>query len=1135
MESTLRILLPVSTLVPKESLPVDLHFGDGQTTDQALSDVYFADYDLFGVGEGVGFSITVVITRELSIELPGLQGTKLVLGGAAGEGVTTFRLNAYVNEQGFELRADEIQLAVRFPPEILKPMPPSEGASAPPFAEITVHGAVSIDHHLDVRLQGLNRLSLSPVMVGGSGVVLSAQNVVPSLSRAETPPEVIAAGFENGFLGVFIGEGNIKLPDSLPELAPDSLVLRNAAIGSDGVSGRLETVYGFSYDAPTQRFIGDGAGTLFGVPFGVGSLALEFRQNALTEGRLAGQMLLPFFDHPAGVTVTLRPDGSFAVDLGAETALTTLEHEGLLRLAVQHLAFEVAAGRLVVHTGGTVTLLIGDREWPSFAADDVSIDSQGNIAVHGAGLMLRNGEPLDLGSLPAGAGPVPGVTVDKLAITGNPLDDGLVVDAEVSTVAKLGPVTATLKNIGVRARIAVPLSGAGAVAGELSLHPPSGVGLSVDAHGVLTGGGTLFHDPARQLYAGAMQLSLHDELTLSAYGLIATRLPDGRPGYSLLIFITAEGFKPIPLGFGFMLQSIGGLVGIHRTFDHAVLKAGLKTDSLRTLLLPKDPVANAPALIQALAAAFPAKRGSYLLGLLARITWFTPTLVQMDLALIRELGARERLLVLGRVSALLPSADNDLIRLNLDAVGVLDFDAGTLEADAVLVDSRLVHRFPITGSGALRARWPGPGRAEDGSALSGTHFVLAVGGLNPRYHAPAGFPDLERVTLALCSGDNPRLICRAYFAVTANTVQFGADASLHASAAGFTVNGDLGFDALVSVVPPHFIVDFHASVQLKYKSHNLLKVGLDGTLEGPLPLRVAARAKFEILWWSFTVRFDFTLAGGSAGVEGPASILLKDELIKALQDPANWSTRRPAGVAHGVALRSLAPNAGLVLDPLGQLMVRQQVAPLNTGRDIDTYGGAPVAGDRRFSLEGRLPSAPPAQTPGQPLPGAFAPSRYFSLSDDEKLAAPAFELRDAGLVLGDETVIFGPETTAELKYRAFTVDALPAGATATAPAAEVPATYELPWTALQAQCPAGAAAQAPVRNAGRARFRNADAAPAAVLKAPRWRILPAGGGASFAAATAADSWSDGWAALADLNRGGGRWQLVPEHELAANP
>ena len=100
---------------------------------------------------------------------------------------------------------------------------------------------------------------------------------------------------------------------------------------------------------------------------------------------------------------------------------------------------------------------------------------------------------------------------------------------------------------------------------------------------------------------------------------------------------------------------------------------------------------------------FPARRGSYLLGLLVKVGWFTPPLVLMDLALILEFGARERLLALGRISALLPSADNDLVRLNMEAIGVIDFDAGTAAVDAVLIDSRLAHKFPITGSAALRA------------------------------------------------------------------------------------------------------------------------------------------------------------------------------------------------------------------------------------------------------------------------------------------------------------------------------------------------------------------------------------------------------------------------------------------------
>ena len=45
------------------------------------------------------------------------------------------------------------------------------------------------------------------------------------------------------------------------------------------------------------------------------------------------------------------------------------------------------------------------------------------------------------------------------------------------------------------------------------------------------------------------------------------------------------------------------------------------------------------------------------------------------------------------------------MRLNLDAIGVIDFDAGTAAIDAVLVDSRLLRTFALTGAMALRARW----------------------------------------------------------------------------------------------------------------------------------------------------------------------------------------------------------------------------------------------------------------------------------------------------------------------------------------------------------------------------------------------------------------------------------------------
>jgi hypothetical protein len=724
------------------------------------------------------------------------------------------------------------------------------------------------------------------------------------------------------------------------------------------------------------------------------------------------------------------------------------------------------------------------------------------------GLTFRGAGGLNV-TVPVSASVGGAVTVPSVHLDLRADDAGLIAEVSASIGVSIGPVQALVDKVGITGGVTFPKNGGNLGVANLAVgfKPPSGIGLSVDAQGVVTGGGFLYHDAAQGLYAGAMQLSLNERITLKAFGLIATRLPDGSPGYSLIVFITAEDFQPIPLDLGFMLLGIGGMVGVNRTFDEEVLRQGLKNGTLATLLFPRDPVVNASALIRALSSAFPARRGSYLLGLLAKIGWPTPTLVLMDLALILEFGARNRLLALGHISALLPSASNDLVRLNMEAMGVLDFDAGTAAIDAVLLDSRLAHKFAITGAAALRAGF-----------ASGPSFVLAVGGLNPHFAPPAGFPTLERVAIALSSGDNPRLLCQAYFAITSNTVQFGAAASLYARAAGFSVQGDVGFDVLVQLLPLHFIADYHAKLQLKYGSHNLFMVSLDGELEGPRPLRISGKATFEIFWCDFSVHFDTTLVRGEPPPL-PAAVDVLARLLQALAQPASWHIERSLDHPHGVALRSLAPSGTLVLDPLGRLSITQQTVPLNTGRDVDTFGGAPVAGARRFALTASLNGTTLTGTAQQ---AAFAPAQYFTMSDDEKLAAPAFESMDAGYTFGSAATQLDAtqSVAAPLTYRTIVIGETPA-----------PTDYVLNGAQLRGLSRSGAAARAPQRRVGRARFANTAAAPAASLLAPRWSIAPKGDGAPRAPDPALRTWSDYHAALTRLNRADAIWQLLPSHEL----
>ena len=184
------------------------------------------------------------------------------------------------------------------------------------------------------------------------------------------------------------------------------------------------------------------------------------------------------------------------------------------------------------------------------------------------------------------------VTVPTVHLRLQASDAGLLADASASIGVSIGPVSAMIDRVGLSGALAFPEDGGnfGVADLELGFKAPDGVGLEIDATAV-SGSGFLYFDPQRGQYAGVLALSLEGGLSLTAVGLIATRLPDGAPGFSLLVLITAADFTPIALGMGFSLTGIGGLLALNRTFDDAALRAGLKAHTLDSILFPTDPAA----------------------------------------------------------------------------------------------------------------------------------------------------------------------------------------------------------------------------------------------------------------------------------------------------------------------------------------------------------------------------------------------------------------------------------------------------------------------------------------------------------------------------------------------------------------
>jgi hypothetical protein len=686
--------------------------------------------------------------------------------------------------------------------------------------------------------------------------------------------------------------------------------------------------------------------------------------------------------------------------------------------------------------------------------------------------------------------------------------DRVIVEADVSFSAQLGPAYLRLDRLGLGLVIDGDLPPAernlGFIDAHLSVNPPLGIAVSIDSE-IITGGGTLIHDPEQGTYFGALVLKFDSGMTLKAIGLVATRNPDGSDGSSMIVIATLEDLG-ITVG-SLNIDGLGVLVAINRTFDENAVRAALPTGELRNVLFPKDPLHHTTEIMRSLSTFFPARRGAHMVGLMAKLSFGTPAIVHLDLALIYAWGAHKRLIVLGRMSSILPD-ELGILRLNLDSFGVIDFSDGTVSVDAVLVDSKLCDRFVLSGSAALRG----------GSGVGG--FALAVGGLHPSFPLPAGFPSLSRITLALTTGDNPKVICQAYFAITSNTVQFGASAYLYAAACGFSVEGSIGFDVLIQLLPFHYLAEFRASVQLKRGSHNLFKVNVEGALEGPLPLRVRGKASFEILWCDFSVHFDKTLVGGSTPSEVPGIDVLA-VLLAALGNGRNWTAQAPGAARQQVSIRADSRAADMVLlHPMGALSVRQGVVPLNLSRDIDRVGVAAPSGPRRFAVT-RVRLGADEQTTSS-LRDLFAPAQYFDMSDDDKLAAPSFEEMDAGVQFGDDDYLFDMASRAKSPFD-YTDIAIGEDGTTTVE----PEPHRLDGALVLVMVNVGAAARAPIRRTLSARFQASTLPETPRLRAAGWVAVDADRDAPSAAT---QTWIEARARL-DAPDPSARRVLVSQTEL----
>lgn len=646
----------------------------------------------------------------------------------------------------------------------------------------------------------------------------------------------------------------------------------------------------------------------------------------------------------------------------------------------------VSSGKMVITFGGAdgflSTVLPGAIELDF----DLGIrwsEVDGLTLKGGAGLMATVPLALTLGPL----------RLDRVDLAVRPGADGIALDLRIAGDISLGPFGASVEGTGAGVGLALKNGNLGPVDLSTKFLPPTGLGLSVDAGPVNGGGFIRFNEPAGR-YSGSFEVKL-GVVGVEATALLDTRMPGGQRGFALLVLMRAS-FPPIQLGFGFALSAVGGLIALNRHMDIDALRNRLATGTAGRILAPEDPVRNAPVLLSDLAAVFPPAEGVVVVGPTLQLSW--AELVRFDIGIFIELPGPRKVVMLGSARAGIdnPGGGRPYLQIRLDILGVLDFAAQSLSFDAVLIDSHLLEILELTGGAAFRMSWG----AEP-------FVVLTVGGFHPAYSpAPLVFPS-SLTRIAMVRGTPKDFLYfrfEGYFAITTNTLQFGAAVEVIISLGSFNIRGFLGFDALIQFQPFHFEFSIAASVKVRYKKHNLGGLTLRGKLSGPGPVVFRGKVCFEILWFDICFEETFKLGSSVPPAVTPVESAVT-ELTRELEEPGN--IRAIAGTDNRVVVEPAKNTSLPVVSPLGQATWTQERAPLDLL--LQRFEGAPLTRAETVTAAGPLVT-------GQEV-NWFAPGSFTELVDADALNRRAFERLHGGVRISAAGTASGPSASIPVRVK----------------------------------------------------------------------------------------------------------------------
>lgn len=549
-------------------------------------------------------------------------------------------------------------------------------------------------------------------------------------------------------------------------------------------------------------------------------------------------------------------------------------------------------------------------------------------------------------------------------------------------IADLKCVSFTLTDLGfgVKWNLFTPEGKAGTLKFDPKIKYPTGIGISIDATAVKGSGGIQW-DEEKQRFAGALELNVLEKFGVNAMLVFTTG--KGTDPFSFMGALSVSFNPGIQIGMGFSITSIGGSLGLNRGLDVDNLRSAVYDGSLSSILFVKDIKKDFDKVLANVDKYYPIIEEQMYVGLMAQITW--GTILSADFGLFIQAPSPVTVILAGIVKVRLAESAEKYLAINADFMGGIQFDKGIF-FDAHLFDSKIVG-IDIYGDMALRIYWGGETKG----------FILSIGGFHPQYKPESGFNlvDMKRVGMKLDFAV-VNMSLEAYFAITSNTVQFGAAFDMKIGWDGFGLTGNAAFNVLFQFKPFYFMADMSVGLAVKMGSFTLCSISLSFDLSGPAKWHAKGVAKICVI--GLNVPVDFNYSWGKDQKDSDKKFIDVFPLFsEAIEDDSNWKVIS-TDYSDNMVTTLERKGDDLIVLPSDLISFNQSAVPFS--RNMNCYGENEISDYSRLDFaEIQFGSKTLDENAYEFETASFAPTLTKKMKDADKLKSPSYINETSGFKL----------------------------------------------------------------------------------------------------------------------------------------